>query len=99
MATRTVWPLVCRPAGEWSGTGTARQPPHAINAPPGTPEPASSRWHVEESVRSVFARALLVALVLVAMPPSSQVELVSIPEVVTDEVAVSIPTDAVRLAS
>src|SRR5690606_32965302 len=60
---------------------------------------ASSRWHVEESVRSVFARALLVALVLVVAPPSAQVELISIPEVVTDEVAVGIPTDTPRLSS
>ncbi|MBS3942484.1 MAG: N-acetylmuramoyl-L-alanine amidase [Actinobacteria bacterium] len=50
-------------------------------------------------MRSVLIRALLVALVLVVAPPTSQVELVSIPEVVTDELAVTIPTDTVRLAS
>ncbi|HSK23155.1 MAG TPA: N-acetylmuramoyl-L-alanine amidase [Egicoccus sp.] len=50
-------------------------------------------------MRSVFARALLVALVLVVAPPTSQVELVSIPEVVTDELAVNISADTVRLSS
>jgi len=50
-------------------------------------------------VRSLFARALLVAIVLAIAPPAAQLEIVAIPDVVSEDLSVRISTDAPRLSS
>ncbi|MFA9446129.1 N-acetylmuramoyl-L-alanine amidase [Egicoccus sp. AB-alg6-2] len=50
-------------------------------------------------MRSLFARALLVALVLAIAPPASQIELISIPEVVSEDLAVRVSSDRLVLSS
>ncbi|MFA9429677.1 S-layer homology domain-containing protein [Egicoccus sp. AB-alg2] len=50
-------------------------------------------------MRSLFVRALLVALVLAIAPPASQLEFVSIPEVVREDIAVRVSADALVLSS
>ncbi|GGI05939.1 S-layer homology domain-containing protein [Egicoccus halophilus] len=50
-------------------------------------------------MRSLFARALLVAMALAIAPPASQVDVVAIPEVVSEDLAVRVPTDRLSLAS